>query len=59
VMTLNTDFEEISNIERPSPCAVLREKHTDPGEILNVCDESIPKGMYRLLSTGASISLKR
>jgi hypothetical protein len=59
VMTLNMDTEEISNIERPSPCAELREKHTGPGETLNLYEESIPDGIYRLLWMGAAISLKR
>jgi hypothetical protein len=53
VITLNMDSDEISNIERPSPCTELKEKQTNPGITLNECDKSIPEGVYRLLSMGA------
>ena len=59
VITLNTDANDTSKIDRPSPCTELREKQTDPGSTLNVRDENIPDGMYIKSSIGNSISLKR
>lgn len=53
------DWDAISKIERPSPCTELNEKHMDPVITSNLNDESIPEGMYTLLSMSEYISLKR